>query len=73
VASLELRIRAIAAELLDRFPTGRPADLVEEFALPLLATVISELLGCRRPTAPHSAPGRRDAKVDFEWRPRRSE
>ena len=45
VAALELRIRAIAGELLDRLATRRTADLVEEFAWPLPSTVISELLG----------------------------
>ena len=45
VADLEPRIRAIAAELLDAFATRGTADLVEELAWPLPATVISELLG----------------------------
>jgi hypothetical protein len=45
VAELEPRIRTIAAELLDAFATRGTADLVDEFAWPLPATVISELLG----------------------------
>jgi cytochrome P450 len=45
VAALEPRVRAIAAELLDNFATRGTADLVDQFAWPLPATVISELLG----------------------------
>ena len=45
VAELEGRVRAVAADLLDRAePAGR-MDLIAEFALPLPFTVISELLG----------------------------
>ncbi|MFG2303281.1 cytochrome P450 [Actinacidiphila glaucinigra] len=45
VAELEPRVQAIADELLDAIvPAGR-ADLVEDFAVPLPVTVISELLG----------------------------
>ncbi|MDX3239160.1 cytochrome P450 [Streptomyces sp. ME03-5709C] len=45
VAELEPRVQAVADELLDAVvPAGR-ADLVEDFALPLPVTVISELLG----------------------------
>ncbi|MGW3246302.1 cytochrome P450 family protein [Streptomyces sp. NPDC001070] len=45
VAELEPRVQAVTDELLDAIvPAGR-ADLVEEFALPLPVTVISELLG----------------------------
>jgi len=45
VAELEPRVRAIATELLDAVATRGTADLVDEFAWPLPATVISELLG----------------------------
>ncbi|MDX2644709.1 cytochrome P450 [Streptomyces sp. PA03-1a] len=45
VAELEPRVQAVTDELLDAIvPAGR-ADLVEDFALPLPVTVISELLG----------------------------
>ncbi|MFF7215178.1 cytochrome P450 [Streptomyces sp. NPDC008238] len=45
VAELEPRVQGIADELLDAIlPAGR-ADLVEDFAVPLPVTVISELLG----------------------------
>ncbi|MFE0516739.1 cytochrome P450 [Streptomyces sp. NPDC058964] len=45
VAELRPRVQAIADDLLDAVvPAGR-ADLVEDFALPLPVTVISELLG----------------------------
>ncbi|WP_431961376.1 cytochrome P450 family protein [Actinacidiphila sp. bgisy160] len=45
VAELEPRVQAITDELLDAIvPAGR-ADLVEDFAVPLPVTVISELLG----------------------------
>jgi cytochrome P450 len=45
VAELEPRVQEIADRLLDAvLPAGR-ADLIEDFALPLPVTVISELLG----------------------------
>ncbi|WP_431948977.1 cytochrome P450 family protein [Actinacidiphila sp. bgisy167] len=45
VAELEPRVQAVADELLEAIvPAGR-ADLVEDYALPLPVTVISELLG----------------------------
>ncbi|MCO5967156.1 cytochrome P450 family protein [Actinoallomurus soli] len=45
VAELEPRVQEIADRLLDAIvPAGR-ADLIEDFALPLPVTVISELLG----------------------------
>lgn len=45
VAELEPRVQAVADELIDAIiPAGR-ADLVEDYALPLPVTVISELLG----------------------------
>ncbi|WP_328381738.1 cytochrome P450 [Streptomyces sp. NBC_00400] len=49
VARLEPRIRAIAEELADALAARGSADLVEEFAVPLPITVISELLGVPEP------------------------
>jgi cytochrome P450 len=46
VEALRPRVQQIADELLDRMlEHGPPADLVEDFALPLPVTVICELLG----------------------------
>ncbi|HXP57998.1 MAG TPA: cytochrome P450 [Streptosporangiaceae bacterium] len=45
VARLRPRIEQIADELLDRLPVGGPADLIEDYAVPLPVTVICELLG----------------------------
>jgi cytochrome P450 len=46
VEKLQPRAQQIADELLDRMiATGAPAELVEDFALPLPITVICELLG----------------------------
>ncbi|MDA0633401.1 cytochrome P450 [Nonomuraea sp. MCN248] len=43
---LEPRIEALVAECLDRIESkGSPADLMEDFALPIPSLVISELLG----------------------------
>jgi cytochrome P450 len=43
--ALRPRIERVADELLDRIPTGRPIDLVEEYARPLPATCLADLLG----------------------------
>ncbi|MBV9796397.1 MAG: cytochrome P450 [Actinobacteria bacterium] len=45
VARLRPRIEQIAADLLDRLPPDGPADLIEDYAVPLPVTVICELLG----------------------------
>jgi cytochrome P450 len=45
VARLQPRIEQVADELLDRLPSDGPADLIEDYAFPLPATVICELLG----------------------------
>ncbi|MFJ8672143.1 cytochrome P450 [Streptomyces sp. NPDC093589] len=45
VAGLEPRIRAIAQQLADALAAHDTADLIEDFAVPLPISVISELLG----------------------------
>lgn len=45
VESLRPRVQRLADDLLDALGTGEPVDLITEFALPLPATVIAELLG----------------------------
>jgi cytochrome P450 len=45
VARLRPRIEQIADDLLDRLPPAGPADLIEDYAVPLPVTVICELLG----------------------------
>jgi cytochrome P450 len=45
VARLGPRIERIADDLLDRLPPDGPADLIEDYAVPLPVTVICELLG----------------------------
>jgi unspecific monooxygenase len=45
VERLRPRIEALANELIDRFPAGRPFDLIPAFATPLPITIIAEMLG----------------------------
>ncbi|MGK4003224.1 cytochrome P450 [Sorangium sp. So ce1036] len=45
IADLEARVRAIAADLIDRFAARGHADLVEELAFPLPMRVILSVLG----------------------------
>jgi cytochrome P450 len=45
MARLEQRVRTFAGQVTDALPLGRQVDWVESFALPLLASVIGELLG----------------------------
>ena len=42
------RVRAVVIDTLDRMPDGRPIDFIREFAYPLPATVIAEVLGAPR-------------------------
>jgi cytochrome P450 len=58
VLGMEPHIRAIGDELADQlFAEGDPADLVARYARQLPLSVISELLGCRRPIDRSSQPG----------------
>lgn len=58
IMDMQPRIRAIADDLAaDLFAEGRPADLVQRYARILPLSVISELLGCRRPIVRGSSPG----------------
>lgn len=45
IAELRPRITELATGLLDVMPTDRPVDWIADYAVPLPATVISELLG----------------------------
>lgn len=45
VQGLSVRVEAITNELLDRAATRKSIDIVEDFALPLPMTIISEMLG----------------------------
>ena len=45
VERLRPRIEALANELVDAFPAGRPIDLLPAFAAPLPMTIIAEMLG----------------------------
>ncbi|SDE16243.1 cytochrome P450 [Streptomyces prasinopilosus] len=45
VAGLEPRLTRLCAELLDKVPTGRPVDFIEDFASLLTTQVMAELLG----------------------------
>jgi cytochrome P450 len=48
ITSLEPRINAIAAELLDRLPVGEPVDFVDAVSVPISIQVIAEFLGVPR-------------------------
>ncbi|GAB3762109.1 cytochrome P450 [Microlunatus parietis] len=45
IAGFDGTITAVVRRLLDRLPTGRPFDLVADFAAPMPIAVITELLG----------------------------
>ena len=45
VERLRPRVEALANELVDRFPSGQPIDLLPAFAAPLPITIIAEMLG----------------------------
>ena len=45
VERLRPRIEALANELIDRFPAGKPFDLIPAYATPLPITIIAEMLG----------------------------
>lgn len=46
--SMGPRISAVVEQLLDRLPTDRPVDVIEEFARPLPITVLCEWMGIPR-------------------------
>lgn len=52
VLRLEPRVRAIVGELLDALPTGRPADLVQDFTLPAVSRVLMLAMGMPVQDAP---------------------
>lgn len=45
VEALRPRVEEVASALLDALPVGSPVDLVADYARPLVATIISELVG----------------------------
>jgi len=45
LAALRPKIERVADDLLDRIPTGRPVDLVQEYARPLPTVCLADLLG----------------------------
>ena len=51
IAAMRPGIRAITNEILDKLGTRTAVELIEEFAVPIPATVISDLCGARREDA----------------------
>lgn len=49
IAKLSDRVEAVTTELLDRFSRGQQIELIDDYALPIPVTVISEMVGVDEP------------------------